>query len=83
MGRKVKLSPNAESTEGKFLKWFAASVVVSPFSLSSSFCLTKNERCFSEAPLGQGHIFLGISLLTGSWPCESKFCVKTCVQTTI
>ena len=31
---------NAESTVGKFFKWFAASLTVSPFSLSSSFCLT-------------------------------------------
>ena len=40
MGRTVKLSPNTESTVGKFLKWFAASLVVSPFYLSSSFYLT-------------------------------------------
>ena len=40
VGRTVKLSPNAESMVGKFLKWFAASLVVSPFYLSSSFHLT-------------------------------------------
>ena len=30
VGRTVKSSPNAESTVGKFLKWFAASLEVSP-----------------------------------------------------
>ena len=39
VGRTVKSSPNAESTVGKFLKWFAVALAVSPFSLSSSICL--------------------------------------------
>ena len=30
MGRTVKSSPKAESTVGKFLKWFAISLAVSP-----------------------------------------------------
>ena len=37
MGRTVKSSPNAESTVGKFLKWFAASLEVSPFFLHVSY----------------------------------------------
>ena len=46
VGRTVKPSPNAESTMGKFLKWFAASLAVSPFSLSCSICLA-NFALFS------------------------------------
>ena len=48
VGRTVKPSPNAESTVGKFLKWFsAASLAVFPFSLSSSICLA-NFALYSE-----------------------------------
>ena len=37
VGRTVKSSPNAESTVGKFLKWFAASLEVFPFFLHVSY----------------------------------------------
>ena len=46
VGRTVK-SPNAQSTVGKFLEWFAACF---PFSLSSSICLANFAFVF-KAPL--------------------------------
>ena len=50
VGRTVKSSPNAESTVGKFLKWFTAALAVSPFSLSYSICLA-NFALYREHPL--------------------------------
>ena len=51
MGRTVKASPNAKSTVGKFLKWFATSLAVSPFAFSSSICLRAYFALYSEDPL--------------------------------
>ena len=64
MGRTVKSSTNAESTVGKFLKWFAASLAVSPFSLGSSICLANITLLYIVRILsGHRHVFLDFHCL--------------------
>ena len=65
MERALKSSPNAESTVRKFLKWFAASLVVSPFSLSSLIGLA-NFALYGEDPTGSVSFILRFLLLAGS-----------------